>query len=159
MPPDKHAIVSGGLLRLLADTAVLHYKTRHLTWRLGSDLHGDLQAILRKDHTALDKAIDEIAQHVVALGREITAELRVAHPILLDRTGTGHATPQMDMIAQIAADHEQILADIETLEAALPLDEDEAAARLLDHLAACHASYKRSLGTLLPKDDETLQYG
>ena len=64
---------------------------------------------------------------------------------------------QLEMIAQIAADHAQILADIETLEAALPLDRDEVAARLLDQLAACHVSCQRSLDNLLPKSGDTLQ--
>ena len=156
MLPEKHEIISGGLLRLLADTAVLLYKIRHLTWRSGGDLQESLQAFVQNDHRALDKAIDEIARHILMLGRVIPP----SYVSLIQSSSIQQeldVRSQMEMISQIAADHAQILADIETLEAALPLDEDEAAKRLLDRLAACHDSCRRSLDALLPKGDDSVR--
>lgn len=153
VPPEKHAIVSGGLLRLLADTAVLLFKIRHLMWRFGNGLQDNLQAVLRNDHHALDKALDEIARHILALGRDIPpsyASLVQSSSIeqeLEERS-------QLEMIRQIAADHSQIIADIDTLEVALPLGEDEDALRLLGHLRACHQDCRTRLAVLLPAGGE-----
>ena len=56
------------------------------------------------------------------------------------------------MIRQIIDDHDQILADIDALKAALPLDEDDARDRLLKHLAICHNACNANLGGLLKED-------
>ncbi len=153
MPSEPREVISGGLLRLLADTFVLLYKARHLSWRVNGDVSEGVRAIIKQDHRDLDDAADKIARHVIALGRELA-------PSYSDLIGSSSINQElalrseMDMIRQIEADHAQILADIDTLEAALPLQEDEDSQRLLQHLRDCHENCRVSLSALLPAEGQ-----
>ena len=153
MAPEPKRLISGGLLRLLADTFVLLYKARHLSWRVNGDLGHGVRAIVRQDHRALDEAADKIARRIRTLGREVPpsyAEL-VGCSSIAQELGV---RPEMEMIAQIVQDHLQILSDIDTLVAALPLQDDEETAHLLSHLSQCHENCHQSLGGLVRGEDQ-----
>ena len=140
-------LISGGLLRLLADTLVLLYKARHLSWRATDGPGTDIRAVVRQDHRALDAAADRIAGRILALGGDLPpnyAELVQGSSIKQEL----EPRSELAMIAQIADDHAQILADVDTLEAMLPLDADAESAALLGHLAACHRRCQASLNGL-----------
>ena len=154
--PNPAAITSGGLLRLLADTFVLLFKTRHLSWRVDGDVGNGMRAIIRQDHRDLDDAVDKIARRIIDLGRDLA-------PSYSELTRTSSVDQElelrseMDMIRQVATDHEKILADIDTLSVALPLSDDHKTAELLDHLADCHRNCRDSLSGLLRGADHSVQ--
>ena len=151
MAPAPKDVISGGLLRLLADTFVLLHKTRHLSWRVNGGVASDVRTIVQQDHRDLDETADRIARHILHLGREVPpsyADLVCTSSIRQELAFRS----EMDMIVQIADDHERILEDIETLEVTLPLEEDPEAKRLLAHQRSCHQTYRERLAALLPPD-------
>ena len=153
MAPEPREVISGGLLRLLADTFVLLYKARHLSWRVNGDAGHGVRAIIKQDHRDLDDAADKIARHVLALGRDLAPSYSdLIRSSSIDQELVVRS--EMDMIRQIADDHAQILADIDTLEAALPLHQDTESQHLLDHLRDCHENCRISLSALLPAKGE-----
>ena len=153
MAPEPRRLISGGLLRLLADTLVLLYKARHLSWRVNGSFGNGVRAVVRQDHRDLEEAADRIARRILALGRDVPP----SYPELIESSSIAQelkTRSEMEMIAQIVRDHAQILADIDTLEAALPLDEDVETAQLLSHLWQCHQKCRRRMGELVKDDDE-----
>ena len=156
MPPEPHQVTSGGLLRLLADTFVLLFKTRHLSWRVNGDVGNGVRAIVRQDHRDLDDAVDKIARRILDLGRDLA-------PSYVELTRSSSVDQEielrseMDMIRQVVADHDQILADIDTLSVALPLQNDLKTVALLEHLADCHRNCRDSLAGLLRGPDQSVQ--
>lgn len=148
MAPETRWVNSGGLLRLLADTFVLLYKSRHLSWRVDSGVAGGVRAVVRQDYRDLDETADAIARRILTLGRDLPpsySHLVRSSSIAQELT----LRPEKDMIEQIVDDHAQILADINTLEVALPLGNDRETAALLVRLALCHRRCGQSLGGLL----------
>lgn len=148
MSPEPHQVTSGGLLRLLADTFVLLFKTRHLSWRVKGSIGKGMRAIVRQDHRDLDDAVDIIARRILDLGRDLApsyVELIRSSSVEQEIT----VRSEIEMIRQIIEDHEKILADIDTLSVALPLENDSETTELLDHLANCHRNCRDSLANLL----------
>ncbi|MDJ0514508.1 MAG: ferritin-like domain-containing protein [Methyloceanibacter sp.] len=153
-PPNQ--VTSGGLLRLLADTFVLLFKTRHLSWRVNRDVASGVRAIVHQDHRDLDDAVDKIARRIIDLGRDLAP----SYSALIRSSSVEQELEirsEMDMIEQVIADHEKILADIDTLSAALPLGDDAETAGLLEHLADCHSNCRDSLAGLLRAPDQSIQ--
>lgn len=149
--PDARSIIAGGLLRLLADTFVLLYKARHLSWRVNGCVGNSLRAIVRQDHRDLDDAADRIVCRILALERDVPpnyADLVSSSSIAQELVPRS----EKEMIKQIVDDHGQILADIDTLEVTLPLQDDPETAVLFNHLTECHKSCSLSLGALIEPD-------
>ena len=156
MPPIPKAVTSGGLLRLLADTFVLLFKTRHLSWRVNGDVGNGVRAIVRQDHRDLDDAVDKIARRILDLGRDLAPSyVELIRSSSVDQEL--ELRSEMDMIRQVVADHEKILADIDTLSVALPLNHDHKTVELLDHLAECHRNCRDSLSGLIRRPDQSVQ--
>ncbi len=156
MPPNPQQVTSGGLLRLLADTVVLLFKTRHLSWRMNGDVGSGVRAIIRRDRRDLDDAVDRIARRILDLGRDLApnyGELIRSSSVEQER----ELRSEMDMIRQVVTDHEKILADIETLTVALPLSDDPITADLLNHLAACHQQCRDNLSGLIRRPGQFVQ--
>lgn len=156
MPPNPQQVTSGGLLRLLADTVVLLFKIRHLSWRIDGNVGNSVQAIIRQDRRDLDDAVDRIARRILDLGRDLApnyGELIRSSSVEQERA----LRSEMDMIRQVVTDHEKILADIETLTVALPLNDDSKTADLLNQLAACHQQSRDNLSGLLRGTDQAVQ--
>lgn len=150
-----HQIVSGGLLRLLADTLVLLYKTRHLSWRANESICNGLRAVVWQDHRELDAAVDRIAHRIRALGREVP-------PNYSDLIRSSSIKQELElreeivMTGRIREDHMQIMTDIETLEVTLPLDQDAATRNLLNDLYESHRKCRDKLNGLLRSHDQIL---
>lgn len=156
MAPEPTHIISGGLLRLLADTIVLLYKVRHLSWLVNGGIADGVRRIVEQDHRSLDDAADKIAKRIIALGRALSPsyqDLIRSSSISQELTVRG----EMEMILQIVCDHEQVLADIETLEVTLPLAHDAETAQLLCHLSDCHKNCRQGLLSLIRPPGETVQ--
>ncbi len=156
MAPTQSEIISGGLLNLLADTLVLLFKTRHLSWRINGDLESGVRAILRQDHRDLDDAVDRIARRILDLGRDLAPSYSaLIRPSSIKQENESRS--EMDMIGQIIADHETILTDIDTLSVALPLQDDVKTTELLDQLADCHRHCRDGLADVLPPTGAVVQ--
>lgn len=156
MAPNSEQVTSGGLLRLLADSLVLLFKVRHLSWRVNGDVGRGVRAIVRQDHRALDDATDKIARRILDLGRELAPSYtELVRSSSVDQEIEPRS--EMEMIRQVVADHDKILADIDTLAVALPLEKDPKTADLLEHLAQCHRNCRDSLSALLRQPDQSVQ--
>ena len=156
MAPSPEEVTSGGLLRLLADTLVLLFKTRHLSWHLNGDVGDGVRAIVRQDHRALDDAIDKIARRIIDLGRDLAPSYS---ELIRSSSVEQEVKPRlaMDVVRQIVTDHESILADIETLSVTMPLDNDSETTDLLEHLESFHRDCRDSLTALFQPPDQSVQ--
>ena len=156
MPSSENdSLIGGGLLRLLADTSVLLYKTKHICWRASGQLGDGLRSVIRQDHAALGGTADDIAHHITDLGVEIPSdfsELSAMSSVKAGTNGLGVA----EAIAAIYADHRTILADIETLRVTLPLEGDDKTVELLDQLSEHHHVCWEKLKDLLPRAEDTV---
>lgn len=160
MPPDRlirdQAIIGGGLLRLLADTLVLLYKTRRLYWLQGAVLDEGLERLVCEEHAELNALCNDVAHEVVRLG--VAIPMHCAAFETMSSISPTEEQEKREIVAAIdalARDHRKILADIETLRVTLPLEQAPKSAALLDTLTRRHERCEEKLGVLLPKDDET----
>lgn len=146
-------IVGSGLLRLLADTMVLHFKTRHVCWRARGALDLGLSRLIREDHAVLNASADGLAHEIVRLGVAIPGDFRelVAMSSIAPPDG---ATPPTAAVGALGADHRTIVADIETLRVTLPLARRAQTKVLLDALEERHAACAAALDALWARAGE-----
>lgn len=150
----NNRVVGGGLLRLLADTSVLLYKTKHICWRADGPLEDGLRSVIREYHAALSATADDIAQHIIDLGVSIPEDFADVAAMSSIKPAA-NVLPIAEAIAGNAGDHRMIAADIETLRVTLPLEGDSQTIALLDRLAEHHDICWKKLKDLLPKAGET----
>ena len=149
----SNRVIGGGLLRLLADTSVLLYKTRHICWRANGPLQAGLRAVIQEDHASLSDTADEIARHITELGVEIPPDF-TALAAMSSIKPTDDLGTLSGAVARIARDHEAVVADIETLRVTLPLEDEPKAAALLERLAKHHACCTHNLKRCSPSTED-----
>ncbi len=152
MELDSKRIISGGLQYLLADTIVLLFKARHLSWRLRENVYHGLRAVIRQDCQALDHSTDRLAERVLDLGQGLApsySKLAKTSSIQEEQ----HVRSPTNMAKQIIWDHDKVLADIETLLATLPLSDDEKTGDILVCLKDRHRKCRNSLADLVNATD------
>ena len=133
---NDREVIGGGLLRLLADTLVLEYATRHIAW-VGASLRRVDGSLACYPYGTLALSVDRICHRVLALGMQIPTHLA-------DLCSMSSITPMPPgvhadaAVLRVAAGHEAILNDIDTLLVTLPLDADNDTANLLADLRSLH---------------------
>ncbi len=134
MAPEPSQIVSGGLLRLLANTFVLLFKARHLSWRVNGTVGDGVRAIVFQDHRDLDTAADGIARRILALMGEVPPNYR-------DLVRPSSIRQELEIRGEMAM---------------IPLEDDTATDQLLGELASCHRQCQESLASLIRRSDQSL---
>ena len=133
---NDREVIGGGLLRLLADTLVLEYATRHIAW-IGASLRRVDGSLACYPYGTLALSVDRISHRVLALGMQIPTHLTE----LCSMSSITPMPPGVHAdaaVLRVAAGHEAVLNDIDTLLVTLPLDADNDTAILLADLRSLH---------------------
>jgi starvation-inducible DNA-binding protein len=102
---NQRKAIADALARALADTYVLKVKTHGFHWNVKGQLFGTLHAMFEEQYTALEAAVDEIAERIRAL--RVDAPGSMAGLLALSSVREEAGSPAaMDMIRQLAADNE-----------------------------------------------------
>lgn len=160
MPPEhpnrNHAIIGGGLLRLLSDTIVLLYKTRHLYWSRGGAFDRGLEQLVCEEHTELNDLCNQVAREIVQLSVSIPADFAIFVRMSSIRFADTDQDDDINAsLKSLSSDHRKIMADIETLSVTLPLEKSQNSAALLQSLTERHRRCVQNLEALVVHSDET----
>ena len=119
-----------GLAKLLADTYTLYLKTQNFHWNVTGPHFHSLHGMFEEEYTELANAVDEIAERIRALGAVAPASfvefLKLTS--IKEETGTPAA---IDMVKKLLADHETIIAHLQSLMPVAQSLNDEATLDLL----------------------------
>ncbi|MCB1538473.1 MAG: DNA starvation/stationary phase protection protein [Rhodospirillales bacterium] len=107
----KRKAIVEGLTGVLADTFVVYYKTHASHWNVeGEDFH-QFHTMFEAQYTALWQALDEIAERIRALDAYAPVSVKtLMQSAALKETGQGRDA--MQMIKDLASDHEDISVSI-----------------------------------------------
>jgi starvation-inducible DNA-binding protein len=108
IPDDHRQRVSAMLNTLLADEFLLYTKTRNFHWNVTGPQFNDLHKFFEAQYEALDEIIDEVAEHVRALGGRAFGSLEELRNAARLGEKPGVAPPAREMIAALLADHEAL---------------------------------------------------
>ena len=145
---SKHAMICGGLTRLLADHYAIKLQARVLIWMFSDLDRTSPMEDIRADYVNIDRAIDLLGQRLFEHGCVFpTGMSALAELSSLDRlssTGTRH-----EGLEKLRTDHRRILDDIELLETVLGLTQGDTDSALLTLLGAKHRDCLKSLESLM----------
>ncbi len=120
---DKQAVVEA-LEKLLADSYTVYLKTHSYHWNVTGPMFTTLHTLFETQYTELALAVDEIAERIRALGSPAPGSYTqfVERATVKEDTGVPAAT---DMISNLVADYETIVATARSLvRAAEELNDD-----------------------------------
>jgi starvation-inducible DNA-binding protein len=129
--------IAGGLSHVLADTYALYLKTHNFHWNVEGPMFRDLHLMFEEQYTELAGAVDLIAERIRALGQYAPGSF--SQFARLSSVKDAEGVPKaVDMIKQLAADHEIVE---QTIRSALPTAQraaDEVTVGLLVDRLAVH---------------------
>jgi starvation-inducible DNA-binding protein len=140
--------VAGDLSRLLADSYTLYLKSHNYHWNVTGPMFQTLHLMFEQHYNELALAVDEIAERIRAVGhpspgtyREFAALSSVREDEVLP--------PAMDMVANLVADHETVVATARSVVAAADNATDVATADLATRRIDVHEKTAWMLRSLL----------
>ena len=103
-----------GLAKLLADTYTLYLKTQNFHWNVTGPLFHSLHKMFEEEYVELAAAVDEIAERIRALGAITPGSF--AEFLKLTSIKEETTTPNAaDMVKKLLADHEIVIAHLQSL--------------------------------------------
>lgn len=114
---------------LLADSYTLYLKTHSYHWNVTGPMFSSLHTLFETQYTELALAVDEIAERIRSLG----APAPGSYSQFIERANVKEDTgvpPAMDMIRNLAADHEAVAAAARQVARAAEDAEDDASVDL-----------------------------
>ena len=136
--PDAPTATTNALARLLADTYVLYVKTHGYHWNVTGPRFAQLHAMFETQYLEEFEAVDEIAERMRALGVMAPGSQR-QFLALATLTEQGEGVPDAtEMVRQLAADHESVIATAQSVLRAAEAAEDAATVDLATRRLAVH---------------------
>lgn len=119
-----------GLAKLLADTYTLYLKTQNFHWNVTGPHFHSLHKMFEEEYVELAAAVDEIAERIRALGAVTPGSFAdfLKLTSVKEETGTPIAS---DMVKKLLADHETVIAHLQSLMPVAQKLNDEATLDLL----------------------------
>lgn len=119
-----------GLAKLLADTYTLYLKTQNFHWNVTGPLFHSLHKMFEEEYIELAAAVDEIAERIRALGANAPGSFAdfLKLTSIKEETGTPIAS---SMVEKLLADHEIIIAHLQSMMPVAQNMQDEATLDLL----------------------------
>lgn len=134
---DQTQKIAKGLAVLLADTYTLYLKTQGFHWNVQGPQFSALHTLFETEYTDLALANDAIAERIRALGFFAPASYSDFAKLGNIKEETSVPTAR-DMVAQLAADNETLVADIRAIRPLIDDKGDNATASLLDGRLEVH---------------------
>ena len=129
--------IAAGLAALLADTYTLYLKTQGFHWNVQGPQFSELHGLFESQYTDLAQASDEVAERIRALGYFAPASYSDFAKLGKIKEETSVPSAQ-EMIAQLAADNETVVAQIRAIRPQVDESADNATASLLDGRLEIH---------------------
>ncbi len=146
---DRKAIADG-LSRLLADSYTLYLKTHNYHWNVTGPMFTTLHLMFEEHYTELATAVDEIAERIRALGAFAPGSYKDYAALSTVKEADG-VPPAMDMVAQLAADHETVVRTAREVISIAGDADDEVTAGLVTDRMTIHEKTAWMLRALLEK--------
>lgn len=105
---DDRKAIADGLSRLLADSYTLYLKTHNYHWNVTGPMFTTLHLMFEEHYTELATAVDDIAERIRALGAFAPGSYKDYAALSTVNEADG-VPAAMDMVAQLAADHETVV--------------------------------------------------
>jgi len=137
IPEDQRQDIADGLSRLLADTYTLYLKTHNYHWNVTGPMFNTLHLMFETQYNELALAVDEIAEHIRALGFAAPGSY-AAYSKLSSIPEAEDVPAAEDMIRQLSEGQETV---VRTAREVFPIAEagtDEATADLLTQRMQIH---------------------
>lgn len=127
MDQSKREAMAEAVTRVLADTYALYFKTHAYHWNVTGPRFHDLHMLFETQYNEMWTATDEIAERVRALGVKAPSSYAEMDKFAEIRS-QAEKTDANEMIADLLAGHEQVVATIRAaLEKAAELGDDATA--------------------------------
>jgi len=140
--------IAAGLSRLLADSYTLYLKTHNYHWNVTGPMFNTLHLMFETHYTELATAVDEIAERIRALGEFAPGSYKQF--AALSTVEEADAVPAaMDMVRQLAADHETVVRTAREINKIAGNADDEVTLGLLADRMTVHEKTAWMLRSLL----------
>lgn len=100
------------LNRLVANETVLYQRLRNYHWNVTGPAFHSLHEMFEEQYNAVAERIDELAERVRALGHKAVGTLEELVKLATLKEKPGDYPKWEEMVAQLVADHEQIVQNI-----------------------------------------------
>jgi starvation-inducible DNA-binding protein len=140
LEPRAREQVAAGLSKLLADTYAVYLKTHGYHWNVEGPNFGALHALFLEQYTEIWNAVDLIAERIRALGAFAPQGYRA----FANLSGVQDGDPEKsweDMLRELIADHETLIADARKVRATADEATDDVTASLIDDRVQAHEKH------------------
>ncbi|MEN8722320.1 MAG: Dps family protein [Alphaproteobacteria bacterium] len=144
---DRKAIADG-MSRLLADSYTLYLKTHNYHWNVTGPMFNTLHLMFETHYTELATAVDDIAERIRALGAYAPGSYKEFAALSTVEEADG-VPAAMDMVAQLAADHETVVRTAREVIIIAGKADDEVTAGLVTDRMTIHEKTAWMLRSLL----------
>ncbi len=148
MKEAQRKAIAEGLSGLLADTYTLYLKTHNFHWNVKGQMFSSLHLMFETQYTELALAVDEIAERIRALGFAAPGSYAAFGALTTIKEAQG-GEKAMDMVAQLAADHEALSARARAVFPAVEEAGDQPSADLLTRRMEIHEKTAWMLRSIL----------
>ncbi len=116
--------VAEAAAKLLADSYTLYLKTHNYHWNVVGPMFNSLHTLFETQYTELALAVDEIAERIRAIGYPAPGSYREFAKLTTIEEGQP-GTKALDMVRNLARDHERLAASAKGLIEAAEAAEDD----------------------------------
>ncbi len=141
--------IAENVKEVLADTYFLYLKTQNYHWNVTGPNFKSLHELFEKQYKELAKAVDLLAERVRALGEFAPASLKAFASLSDIKEETREGISSVDMLKQLAKDHDSVLASIRKSLAIAQEEGDDATADILITRIEVHDKSKWMLASSL----------
>ena len=129
--------IATGLARLLSDSYLLYIKTHNFHWNVTGPMFTTLHTLFETQYTDLALAVDQIAERIRALDEHAPGSYR-QFSRLGSITESEKVPAAKDMVRQLVADQEKVIATARKIFPDVSKANDEATADILTHRIQTH---------------------
>jgi starvation-inducible DNA-binding protein len=130
IPEAKRKKVADALVKLLADTYALYFKTHSYHWNVEAPAFFSLHSMFEGQYTALHDSTDELAERIRALGRKAPASY-AALAAEASVTEDANVPDWKTMVSNLIRGHEVVIKTARTVHAVAVKAGDEVTADLM----------------------------
>lgn len=150
---NKKETIASGLCRLLSDTYTVYLKTHKYHWNVTGPMFQTLHLMFEQQYNDLALAVDEIAERIRVLGVKAPGSYKEFTEFSSVKEDSSLDTPAKEMIANLLADHEQIVLTAKNILPALDGANDEGTNSLLGARIEYHEKTAWMLSSLIDEEN------
>lgn len=146
---SRRSDIAKGMSKLLAETYTLYLKTHKYHWNVTGPMFQNLHLMFEQHYTALALAVDEIAERIRVLGVKAPGSYSEFSQLSSVQEDPAPDIDSSQMIANLLADHEQVVRTAKEILPVLEGANDEGTNSLLGSRIEFHEKTAWMLKSLL----------